>query len=144
MMIRLGLLRGARSFVVVVRGSGMMMKTRIPHRNFEKLLVKLRSRSTAKNKNPARHGEKEGRHDIEKALRERSGSGGDVVGGDDRGAANTARCDGMETRDIQVPRRSVGRTTRDVLSHAQRAFGVRGDVLDLEGVVGALRMGLCA
>ena len=64
-------------------------------------------------------GEKEGRHDIEKALRERSGSGGgDVVGGGERGAANTARCDGMETRDIQVSRPSVGRTTRDVLSHA--------------------------
>ena len=110
-----------------------MMMTRFPSKIFEKLRM-----------NPARRGEKEGRHDIEKALRERSGSGGDAVGGDERGAANTARCDGMETRDIQVHRPSVGRTTRDVLSRAQRAFGVRGDVLDLEGVVGPLRLGVDA
>ena len=105
---RLQQLRGARSSVVVVRDDDE--DDEISHRNFEKVA-----------KNPAlqRHGEKEGRHDIEKALRERSGSGGgDVVGGGERGAANTARCDGMETRNLQVPRPSVGRTTRDVLSHA--------------------------
>ena len=90
-----------------------------------------------------RHGEKEGRHDIEKALRERSGSGGgDAVGGGERGAANTARCDGMETRNLQVPRPPVGRTTRDVLSYAQRAFGMRSFLRDLKGVVRALRVGV--
>ena len=104
MMIRLGLLRGARSFVVVVRDDD---EDEISRRKFEKLRIES-----------SLHGEKEGRHDIEKALRERSGSGGDAVGGDERGAANTARCDGMETRDIQVSRPSVGRTTRDVLSRA--------------------------
>ena len=78
------------------------------HRIFFRMAVKIK---------PAGE-QKEGRHDIEKTLRKRSGSSGDAVGGDERGAANTARCDGMETRDIQVPRPSVGRTTRNVLSHA--------------------------